>query len=295
MAGLRDRIAAKRQAIADKSAGNERSFKWPVGKTYFRLLPGTNDAEEFFEEIGIHWIKDAKGKLITAVGDREICFGEPCPIREAIQRFISYAQDEGDDDSVKRGKDMLAKSRFYANGQIIKAPGDYEKDKPVLLEFSVTAWDSLLSQLEDLLEDLSEDADITKEGPFSLTKGMVFVVERTGTGMETRYNIYASGKVAPAASNALEGAVDLQAFKRSQFDERGRKALAALGGMIGEDLTDTIGASLTSPAETKTLAAPVEEIEDETVEEAEFETVEETVEEAEVVSDDDILADLDSL
>ena len=292
MAGLRDRIAAKRQAIADKNAGNERSFKWPVGKTYFRLLPGVGNAEEFFEEIGIHWVKDDKNKLVAAVGDREICFGEPCPIREGIERYISYGQEQGDDDIVKRGKDMLAKSRFFANGVIIKAPGEFDKDKPVLLEFSVTAWDSMLSQLEDLIEDLDPEADLTKEGPFSLAKGMVFVVERTGTGMDTRYNIYTSGKTAPAPNGALEAATDLAAFKRSQFDEKGRKALAALGSWMGEDLAGPVADAIASSPATKALAAP--EAEDDDVFVDEDGVIEGEVADAEL-DDDDILAGLDDI
>lgn len=292
MAGLRDRIAAKRQAIADKNAGNERSFKWPVGKTYFRLLPGVGNAEEFFEEIGIHWVKDDKGKLVAPVGDREICFGEPCPIREGIERYISYGREMGDDDIVKRGKDMLAKSRFFANGVIIKAPGEFDKDKPVLLEFSVTAWDSMLSQLEDLIEDLDPEADLTKEGPFSLAAGMVFVVERTGTGMDTRYNIYTSGKTAKAPNGALEAATDLAAYKRSQFDENGRKALAALGSWMGEDLAGPVADAIASSPATKALAAP--EAEDDDVFVDEDGVIEGEVADAEL-DDDDILAGLDDI
>jgi len=208
MAGLRDRIAAKRQAIADKSAGFERSFKWPAGKTYFRLLPGKNEAEEFFEEIGVHWIK-SNGKVVTSVGDRQICFGEVCPIREGIESVMAHAREINDDDMLKEAKDMLAKPRFFANGVIIKAPGEFNKEKPELLEFSERTWDQILSQMEDLIEELEEGADLRKEGPFALDAGVVFVLEKSGSGLDTRYNVYTHTKKAKAPAGALEAAVDL--------------------------------------------------------------------------------------
>ncbi|MCR9222905.1 MAG: hypothetical protein NXH70_02450 [Hyphomonas sp.] len=293
MAGLRDRIAQKRQAIADKSAGYERAFKWPVGKSYFRLLPGKVEADEFFEEIGVHWIKQ-NGKVVASVGDREICFGEPCPIREGIEAVMSHAREIGDDDMLKAAKDMMAKPRFFANGVIIKSPAEFEKDKPELLEFSEKTWDQILSQMEDMIEDLDEGADLMKEGPFAMDGGTIFVLEKTGTGLDTRYNVFTSAKKAPAKPDALEAAVDLGAYKRSQFDEKGRKALAALGAMIGEDLSDSIADALTSPVETKALAAP--EADDDLSEDViEGEVVEEPAAEADELSDDDILADLDEL
>lgn len=296
MAGLKDRIAKKRQAIADKSAGYERSFKWPVGKTYFRLLPGKVEADEFFEEIGVHWIKQ-NGKVVASVGDREICFGEPCPIREGIEAVMSHAREIGDDDMLKEAKDMLAKPRFFANGLVVKSPAEFEKDKPELFEFSEKTWDQILSQMEDMIEDLEDGADLTKEGPFAMDGGVIFVLEKTGSGLDTRYNVFTNPKKAKATPAALEAAVDLAAYKRSQFDEKGRKALAALGAMIGEDLSDSIADALTSPSETKALAAPEDDdevfVDDEGV--IEGEVAEETAAEADELSDDDILADLDDL
>jgi hypothetical protein len=209
---------------------------------------------------------------------------------------MAHARDIGDDDMLKEAKDMLAKPRFFANGIIIKAPGEFEKDKPELLEFSERTWDQILSQMEDMIEELDEGADLTKEGPFALDGGVVFVLEKSGSGLETRYNVYTHSKKAKAPAGVLEAAVDLAGYKRSQFDERGRKALAALGAMIGEDLSDSVADALTAPAQTKQLAAP-ESTDDDFVDEddvIEGEVAEETPAEEEL-SDDDILADLDDL
>lgn len=299
MSSLRDKIRAKRQQIQDKSAGQERSYKLSNGKTYFRLLPGAVAApDEFYQEIGIHWIKDAKGKVITAVGDREICYGEPCPVRAAIERFIKVSQEANDDDAVKRGKDMLAKPRFYVNAVIVKAPGEFEKDKPVILDLPQSAFDSILSQIEDLLEETPADGDLTEKGPFSLKSGVTFVIEKTGSGLETRYNafIHAGSKAIPVPRAAYDAAIDLAGFKRAQFDGRARKALAALGDMLGTDLTD-LSDSLAAPDTVRSAALPPPTgkgaADDDILDGEIIEDEEVAVDEA--MSDDDILADLDDL
>jgi len=300
MSSLRDKIRAKRQQIQDKSAGQERPFKLLTGKTLFRLLPGVGVPEEFYQEIGLHWIKDSKGKTITAVGDREICFGEPCPVRAAIERFITVSKENRDDVGVDLGKEMLAKPRFYVNAVVIKAPGEFDPKKPVLLELPQTVFDSILSQIDDMLEEMPADADLLEVGPFSLKDGPTFVIEKSGSGKEnTRYNAYVQAGLKPQKVDKAiyEAAIDLGGYKRAQFDGRTRKALAALGDMLGTDLTD-LADKLAAPAAVRTaaIAGPVaadevDELEDDiphgVIEELE------TVEEA--MSDEDILADLDDL
>lgn len=295
MSGLRDKIRAKRQQIADKSAGQERSYKLSNGKTFFRLLPGVGDLSEFYQEIGIHWIKDAAGKVITAVGDREICYGEPCPIRQAINRFIEVSAAAEDDVAVKRGKDMLAKSRFYVGVVILKAPGEFTKDKPEIIDLPQSAFDQILSQIEDAIEELPEGADLATVGPFAFATGATFCIEKSGSGLETRYNAYiAATKPQPIKASVMEAAVDLAAFKRAQFDSRTRKALAALGDMIGTDLTELAG-SLAAPAGIRAAALPKPDADDDIID-GDIEEIEDAADEVEEpVSDDDILADLDDL
>lgn len=311
MSSLRDKIRAKRQQIQDKSAGQERPYKLLTGKTFFRILPGVADPEEFYQEIGLHWIKDRKGKTITAVGDRETCYGEPCPVRAAIERFIQISKDEGDDSAVEIGKEMLAKPRFFVNAVIVKAPGEFDSSKPVLLDLPQTVFDSILSQIEDQLEEVPEGSDMLEVGPFSLKNGSLFVIEKTGSGKEsTRYNAYVHSTTKPhKVDRAIyESAIDLEGYKRAQFDGRTRKALAALGDMIGTDLTD-LADKLAAPAAVRGAALPpptgkaaaaagsgaagkAAAEDDDDILDGE---IEDEADEAEAMSDDDILADLDDL
>ena len=312
MSSLKDKLKAKRQAIADKGNGRERSYKWQNGETLFRILPGKGTTPEqigeFYQEIGIHWIKDANGKTVTAVGDREICYGEVCPVREVIGKLIAHGktmQGPAGDKIVEHGKDMLAKPRFYANVVILKAPGDFDPKKPVLAEFPEQVWDKLLSQILDYLEELPDDVDLLTQGPFSLEKGAVFVMEKSGsTKTDTKYNARITPKGIKTDRAIYDAAIDLASFKRAQFAKPISQALAVVGAQAGIDMTDIAGA-LSDQAQAKQIAGPSaasttqpgskwgddEEVAQETTTTVEPESDDELVGE----SDDDLLAGLDDL
>ena len=239
VSSLKERLKQKRQSIADKSAGNARSYKFQNGKTFFRILPGKDVPDAFYSEIGMHWIKDPKTKkTITAIGDREICFGEPCPVRASINELKRYAKEVGDDDLGELASDMMASPRNYMNILVLKAPGEFDPKKPELVDVSNAMLDKMLSGMEEYIDDLPDDADPLEQGPLALEGGLVFVLEKTGFGKETRYNIYPSGKhKADATPEMIEQMIDLESYKRAQFDSREQKALAALSTMLGRDVT----------------------------------------------------------
>lgn len=247
---LKDIIAAKRQAMTDKDAGRVRAQKFPNGKTVIRLLPGHGDPDEFFQEIGIHWIKNKAGETVCAVGDRQICFQEPCPVREAINELVHFGQANGDDALVKRAKDMMAKSRYFVNGVIMASAGaDVKKNEAVLLEFSESTFNKLLSIMQDYM-----DAD---HEPLDLEKGVAFVIERSGSGLDTEYSVSAAPKNFGTISTAvLEKRIDLAAYKRAQFDERAKTAIAAISKELGRPLDADAIARLTAPVGTKAIEGP---------------------------------------
>lgn len=250
---LKDKIAAKRQAMQDKDAGRVRAVKFPNGKTVIRLLPGTTDPDDFYQEIGIHWIKNKAGETVCAVGDRQICYQEPCPVREAIGELVQHGQSIGDDTMVKRAKDMMAKSRYFVNGVIMaSASADVKKGEAVLLEFSESTFNKLLSIMQDYI-----DAD---HAPLDLEKGTAFVIERSGSGLDTEYSVSAAPKNFGALpSSILEKRIDLAAYKRAQFDERAKTAIAAISKELGRPLDSDAIARLTAPAPgAKAIAGPKE-------------------------------------
>jgi hypothetical protein len=228
---LKERLAQTRQKIGDKRAGQQDTYNFKPGKTYLRILPGVEDPSDFYKEFGLHWIKDANGKVITTVGDRGICFGEHDPVREAIEQLRQHYADAGDDVGVKRIKDMLAKTRFIVNAVVTEQPGEAaDLTKVQVVEFTENTWDQVLSQLEELLSEGDVD-------PLDLEKGIVLCVERIGTGLDTKYNVSISPKKRPVSKDVAASAQSLDAFRRSKFGEHQTKAIAALSAMLGRPLS----------------------------------------------------------
>lgn len=255
MSSLKDRIAASRKAIADQKASYDRAYKFKPGKTVIRLLPGVKDADEFAKEYGAHYIKDpATDAMIAVVGDAQICYGKPCPVREAIGMFIDRCNSRGDDALSEKAKKWLARSTNVANVQIIDGPDTENKGKVVRAEFSQNTFDAILSVLEEYAAvDPEFDAKFRQ-------RGFLLTIERVGTGpTDTRYTPMAYPKQPdnPVPENVLAQRVDLQSVVDGKFGQSVTQALSKLSVLLGKDVTQTaLGSAIASTA---SLAAPQQE------------------------------------
>lgn len=252
---LKDRIAAQRKQIADNKAAFLRSYRFKPGKTMIRILPGTAEPEDFSVEYGAHYIKDPRdsSKLLAVVGDAEICYGKPDPVRQAITDYIHAANERGDQDGAKAAKEWLARRSYVMNILIIGGADKENEGKVVPWEATSNQYDSVLSVIETMLE---ADTD-----PFDLNAGLVLVVERTGTGVnDTKYNFMPFPNAAkyPANQTHLDQRHDLVAYRDSKFGTSVTKALGVMSQMLGYDVSQTaVGAALTANAPAAgALAAP---------------------------------------
>ena len=226
MASLRDIIDQKRQDLSTKRAKYQRSYKWKPGRNVFRILPGwdENDRHNFSVPFGQHWVKDKEGSVIKTVADASICYGDVCPVREAILEAMRMSSV--DDAYRKILKEGLASGRVLVNGSII---GDKENppEKPTLLEFSETQFDTILMIFQEYI-----DAD---KDPFDLQEGLTLVLDKQGSGLETKYTITPKMKSDPLPATVLENLLDLNTFVKSQFDGQ-REAIAGLSKSVGKIL-----------------------------------------------------------
>lgn len=281
MSSLKERVAAQRKQIADNKAAYLRSYRFKPGKTMVRVLPGIANPEDFAVEYGAHYIKDPRdsSKVVAVVGDAEICYGKPDPVRQAISEYIHRCQERGDDQGAKNAKDWLARRTYLLNLKII---GGVDKDnagKVVPWEASTNQYDQILSLMETMF-----DAD---KDPLDPNAGLVIVVERTGTGVQdTKYTFQAfpSPEKYPVTQEDLDARHDLAAYRDSKFGVSVTKALTALSSLLGYDVTTTaIGAAmasnaaaLPSAASAPASSAPTDPVDDdllalENVTDAEFE------------------------
>lgn len=303
-----ERIKQQREAIKLNRAGQTRAYKFKEGKTVISILPGHEEAEAFFRKFGMHYIKNKKDDFIVAVGDRSICFEEPCPIRDGLVDMIRYANSVGDDELAESAKKSLAKNSYLMNIMVHQDPDGKAEENPQLANFSESLGDQIFSILEEYLADGADDL-------LRWNDRLLFVVERTGTTVkDTRYKVYPAAKRKSVEPSVMSKAVNLEEYVRAQFTDSVNKALAYIGTSTGRPVSGALAAALTPAPSAAALPSPAVEPSDEedllagtsdkrsdaspalekthTVD-AEFEDV--VSKAAPTVSDDDLLAEIDSL
>ena len=232
MSTFKQKIEAQRRAIAERSVSFERPYKFKVGKTHIRILPGVKDSTEISRQYGAHYIKDPRtGDLAAVVGDAEITYGKECPVRIAIKQCVQQANSRGDDKAAKVAKEWLARPVHVVNIQVVGGVDEENKGKVVRAEFSEKGWDSILSVLEEV------DAQVDD---FNIANGVIITVERTGTGpTDTRYTYtpHLKQPSSPPSNDVLNQRVDLDTYVDAKFGASVDKALVHLSNVLGKDVS----------------------------------------------------------
>lgn len=251
-----------------RSSGNR--IKPKEGRNRYRFLaPTSADAtwigadEQFWADLGVHWIKTEKGgKPVAVVGSRDVVYQEACPIGAAVTLAIANAFDE---DSKELYKEWAVKRSILIN--VIDRAG--AEDEPAILELTPTTF----AQVMDIIQQYGEnEEDIT-----DLLTGMDIVITKSGKGLQTEYAV----NIAPGASKPLKKDIytrlhDLKAHIEKEFfrgDEQ--KALNAIGQCAGIQVprltanSNTPAAALAAPkTPTPALASPAAIVEDAVVEDS---------------------------
>jgi hypothetical protein len=241
----RERIQQKRQAIAANRSKGLRPYKFKNGETKFRILPAPDTSGtptvsgDFSRKYGKTYLKSFDGQSFFGIGDRDITYGERDPIKEMLFDCMRQAPDA---ETKEHYRKMLASPReiFCA---LILDDKDQPANEPVLIEVSEGAFDGILSQFEAWTDE-DPDYDIA-----SLENGHVFKCEKSGTGMDTKYQFTVTPKKAKLAPKILEKAIDLDAWIASQFENLEGKALEFLGKINGA-AGITVAAAITSASST---------------------------------------------
>lgn len=236
----RDRILAKRGAIAADRSKGIKPYKWRVGITKFRILPARDTAVtptmsgEWDRKYGKTYIKDFTDKLLFAIGDREVTYGQHDPFRDMIFDAMRATSDPQVKEHYRK---MLSSPKNIFCALILDDP-NVQATEPQLIEMGDNAFDSILAQAFTWAEE-NEDYD-----PFSLQTGHVFQCERVGTGAtDTRYTFTITPKVAPLAPAILDKTIDLDGWVQSQFENLDTKALEAM-----QKVNALAGISVAAPA-----------------------------------------------
>lgn len=278
MSSFLDSLKNKKNEIDSRKASQTNLWKFPHGETQFQVIAADpQDVDSIAETIGMTWLRDPeagpKSKPVAVVGDREICYGERDPIREGIIELVEKAKNEGDDTRMKFWQDSLAKARQVINIHVINASGEFKPNEATLADLPNSAYDQLIAamtqQAQDELQaylDDNEDTDPNAEkfayNPLDPKKATIFTLTKEGSGMNTRYTVFAGRRAKPIPETALKSAVNLKDYVKGQFDDSVNKATNLIATYLGAS-PEEVGSLLSGAPEKETPALTHETVDDE--------------------------------
>lgn len=240
---LKELLNKNRQKL--QRATNNRAEKLASGKNIIRVLPSWtgNEDDEFSQNWGQHFIKDTAGNLKAVYICTATNFDEVCPICDAIAAGMASTADE---DINKALKDGRSSKRILVNALYLQG-GKNEKptEVPVVLELPPSVFDNILATAEAFLDD--------GINVFSPTEGHNFVVEKTGTGMNTEYTVTPSPRASAIHKDAMGKAADLGVWARQEAEADKAKALTSVR-VISGTVEVTQPRQLAAPTKTNKLA-----------------------------------------
>jgi len=224
MSSLLESIKKKRQDIAAKQ-GRERPVKLSSPKNLIRLLPNwAGDAEgQFSQEFGQHFIKDKAGNIQAVYICTQNTFNKQCDVCAEIARHSAATTDE---DMIAVLAEARPSSRILVNAIYMNGTHANAKTEPVLLELPVSVFNDILGIMENYLED--HDLNI-----LSLKEGYDLVINKSGSGRETKYTVTPSPKARAIPEDTIKKARDLEAYAKQEYDAGLQKAIASLGAVMG--------------------------------------------------------------
>jgi hypothetical protein len=233
-------IASKKQAMKRI----ERAAGFNQGKNRIRLFAGWNpkNPEQFWRDFGQHFIKNAADELQAVYVCAAATDGKPCNTCNALRALIASAPDD-------TTTEVLAKSKS-SKEHLVNAL-HLDSSEPNTPKVTKVA-QQVLTQIFEMIIENGAEAVLDPE------KGHEIVVNREGTGLNTRYTTTMSMKPGTPIPKAVQDKVtDLDDYVKQDSTEGEQRALAALNTVAG--LLPAPGAAPATPttALPRPAAAPI--------------------------------------
>ena len=209
------------------SGNRAKTLKLKTGRNRWRVLPSwrkddtKGDPEQFWHDFGQHFIKgldESTGKeVIKAV---YICtdktFGKPCPVCDTVHSAMSSAPDEM--------KELIKQSN--ASNRVLLNVMDREGDKPNEAQICEVP-PGVFSQIVAIMQEW---------GPTEVldpSTGRDFIIERTGSGLNTKYSVTIAAKSEAVPAAVLGKLPDIDAYCEQENAADQQRALANLRSVAG--------------------------------------------------------------
>lgn len=200
MASAIERARAEKERLAKENARRAKFYSW-IERQEVRIMPPYSEAGDWFRVFGKHFGLGPDGK--TVVFCPRVCFGADCPICNSLRPLWKGASKEQQEWLRKVG----ATPRYFLN---IVAKHELEKGVQV-----AEVPQTILEELVNLMTD-----EVVACGDFTdMTSGNWFVVEKTGSGIGTKWKQTAQMVKTPADAAWLPNIVNLDELIRLESYE----------------------------------------------------------------------------
>lgn len=228
MSALLEKIQKKRQEL--QRTNINRPEKLASEKNLVRILPEWSPTGDFSQNWGQHFIKDTTGNLKAVYVCTKTNFDEECPVCQAISEGMAMTSDE---DILKALKDSRSSKRILVNALYLKG-GKHEKPEttPVVLDLPPTVWEAILTTAETFM---AEGVNV-----FDLDEGHNFVIEKTGSGMNTEYKVTPSPRSTKV--NVIGDMKDLAQWARQESEADKAKAVTSVRVIAGASAAAALSA-----------------------------------------------------
>lgn len=258
-----------------KAGNNSRPERLQSGRNLVRVLP-TNDPEnpECWQLFGQHFIKGTDGQLKAVYFCTQTTFDEDCEICSKIAQGAAMTSDE---EILHALKESRSSRRVVVNALYLKGgKHDNPETNPVVLEIPPSVLDGMLAVAQAYME---EDVNV-----FDLNEGINFIVEKSGSGMNTEYTVTPSpksSKIDPAVMGKIK---DLGEWARQESEAEKSKAITSVSVISGLGVSGS-APRLAAPSKPASRLADVEAVD------ADFVDIDSDASLADDI--DSLLADLD--
>ena len=216
---FQDVLKKKRQELNEKN--RPKAEKLRDGRNRYRLLPGwrKNGDPTFDHSFGQHFIKDASGAISAVYLCTSHTFGQSCQICDAIRAGFRAKPDSATEELLKEAgasKQILV-NMLHRDGK--------EPNKPMVFGLPASVYEDMFKIIEQYWEDGINALD--------LNDGIDFIIERSGSGIGTRYSVMVAPKSSPVSADVMERLVDLDDYVKQESEQGLAKALAAMSNVSG--------------------------------------------------------------
>ncbi|MPS48475.1 hypothetical protein [Methylobacillus sp.] len=240
---LMDLINAKKQQIDSSKRPNAK--KMPPGRSRWRILPTwRKEGDQFWHDYGQHFIKDITGTTKAVYVCVERTFGRPCDVCAAINSGMKQA---GDDALAKAIGEAKAGARVLVNA--LQTDGQ-TPTVPEVVELPPSVFEQFINLMQlYLLEGVNV---------LDLASGFDISVERTGTGLNTKYTVAAVPKSTAIAPDVMTKVQDLDKYVAQENEANRNRALlevSNVSGLLAPAVGGASGGISALPASTAALLA----------------------------------------